>query len=157
MFSMQDRTASPLLESPYTERDARFSPDGHWITYVSDESGDPEVYVRPFPGPGVSIPISDGGGRMPMWSDDGRELFFVTTGRMLMSVDIRLGPQQEIGLPRRLFATGIKGVSGQPRQYDVSSDGQRFLINTIVDPDGTRSITLVTNWNQELLERVPIP
>jgi serine/threonine protein kinase len=150
MFSMQDRTASPLLESPYTERDARFSPDGEWITYVSGESGEPEVYVRPFPGPGVRIRISEGGGVMPMWSDDGRELFFVTPDRMLMRVDIQLGPPEEIGLPQRLFATGIKGVPGSPPQYDVSSDGQRFLINTMVDPDGTRSITLVTNWLEKL-------
>ena len=150
MFSMQDRTASPLLESPYTERDARFSPDGRWITYVSDESGDPEVYLRPFPGPGVSIPISEGGGRMPMWNDDGRELFFVTPDRMLMSVDIRLGPQQEIGLPRRLFATGIKGVSGQPRpvrrllRWPAFSDQHHRRRLTAPDPShssrtGTRS------------------
>ena len=156
VFSMRDRTVSPLLEGPYTERHARFSPDGDWITYVSDESGEPEVYVRPFPGPGVSLRISEGGGVMPMWSDDGRELLFVTRDRMLMSVEMRLGPQAEIGLPRPLFATGIKGAADQPHQYDVSSDGQRFLINTMVDLDDTHSITLVTNWLEKLRVSTPI-
>ena len=151
MFSMQDRTVSLLLDGPYREADARFSPDGQWIAYVSEESGEPEVYVRPFPGPGVAITISQGGGSMPMWSDTGRELFFLTPNRRLMSVDTRLGPQPDIGLPQPLFATSIKGGVVQPPQYDVSSDGQRFLINTMVDPDRTPSMTLVTNW-LEMLE-----
>ena len=101
VFSMQDRTASPLLEGPYRETDGRFSPDGQWITYVSDETGELEVYVRPFPGPG-------------------RELFFLAPDRSLMSVEIRLGPQEQVGLPQLLFATGIKGGHGQPRAGAVT-------------------------------------
>ena len=155
VFSMEDRTALPLLESPYLEKDGRFSPDGQWITYVFDESGELEVYVRPFPGPGVAIRISEGGGSMPMWSDTGRELFFLAPDRSLMSVVILLGPQEEIGLPQLLFTTGIKGGGAQPPQYDVSSDGQRVLINTMVDPDRTPSITLVTNWLETLRGSTP--
>ena len=155
VFAMQDRTASPLLEGPYRETDARFSPDGQWIAYVSDESGEQEVYVRPFPGPGVAIPISQGGGGMPTWSVTGRELFFLTPDRRLMSVDTRLGPRPDIGLPQLLFATGIKGGLIQPPQYDVSSDGQRFLINTMVDPGQTPSITLVTNWLEMIEPSTP--
>lgn len=87
---------------------------------------------------------------MPVWSADGSELFFITPDRRLMAAKIQLGQDIEIELPETLFATAINSNTTQPAQVDVSSDGQRFLINTLTDQAETASITLVVNWDEEL-------
>jgi len=152
VFSMEDRKARPFLEGPFLQQNGRFSPDGKWMTYVSDETGQVEIYVRPFPGPGVGVPISEDGGTMPAWSADGSELFFIARDRTLMSAKIQLGQDFKIELPQPLFATEIKYAETQPAQYDVSPDGQRFLINTLVAQPEMQWVTLVVNWDEELRE-----
>ena len=150
VFSMEDRKAKPFLESPFLQQNGRFSPDGKWMTYVSDETGQMEVYVRPFPGPGIGVPISEDGGTMPAWSADGSELFFIARDRTLMSAKIQLGQDFKIELPQPLFATEIRYAETQPAQYDVSPGGQRFLINTLVAQSEMQWVTLVVNWDEEL-------
>ena len=93
---------------------------------------------------------------MPRWSHDGRELFFIEPGKSLMRAGIKRGPELDIEVPMPLFATRIKIGPEMPHHYDVSTDDQRFLINTLLEEDAT-SITLVLNWFEELKERVPVP
>jgi len=147
LLSVTDRKASPFLATPFNEYDAQFSPDGRFIAYVSDESGSNEIYVQPFSGSGSRLQISAAGGRMPKWRSDGSEVFFIAPDNKLMVVSIKPGSSFEAGVLEPLFETRIKGHIY--RQYDVSSDGQRFLINTELEETGT-SITLVLNWTANL-------
>jgi Tol biopolymer transport system component len=91
-----------LINSPFEESGAVFSPDGRFVTYVSDESGRAEIYVRPFPGPGSRVQVSSEGGVEPVWSRDGRELFFMN-GRDLLAVPIQTGSALTAGCPQVLF------------------------------------------------------
>ena len=155
VFSIQDHKATPFLATPFNESDGRFSPDGKWMVYVSDESGQPEIYVQPFPGPGAKWRVSTKGGSMPSWSHDGRELFFIALDKSLMRAGIKLEPELKIEVPSSLFVTRIKHSVDMNQQYDVSPDGQRFLINTLIEEDDTASITLVLNWFEELKRLAP--
>ena len=154
VFSTQDQKATPFLETPFNEELGQFSPDGKWMVYVSDESDQPEIYVQPFPGPGPKWLVSTSGGLMPRWGLDGRELFYLALDQTLMKVDMSMIPEVEIGVPQSLFVTRTKGTSQtgrlSPTQYDVSADGQRFLINTLVEEEGATPIVLVLNWFEEL-------
>ena len=125
------------------------------MLYVSDESGRPEVYVRPFPGPGDKSRVSAGGGSMPVWRRDGSELFFIAPDKTMMRAGIQLGPDTSIEVPEPLFVTTIKHAPTMPAQYDVSPDGQRFLINTLLNEDETQPITLIVNWFEKLESSVP--
>ena len=138
------------LESRFTERQARFSHDKRWMAYVSDESSRNEVYIRPASG-GASENISTGGGLEPRWRQDGRELFYLAPGGDLMAVDLTVaGAVIKAGKPRVLFHSpltpSIQFVSGR-NQYDVSPDGQRFIMNM---PVGSAPITVVWNWQAAL-------
>ena len=156
VFSIQDQKATPFLATPFNEEEGQFSPDGKWMVYVSDESGQPEIYVQPFPGPGAKWRVSTKGGTQPRWGADGRELFYLATDQKLMRVDLKMAPEVEIGEPQSLFLTRTKLLAG-PAQYDVSADGQRFLVNTLVEEQDTTLITLVQNWSEQLKEEVPMP
>ncbi len=92
---------------------------------------------------------------MPRWGPDGRELFYLATDQKLMRVDIKMAPEVEIGEPQSLFLTRLKLLGLGPTQYDVSADGQRFLVNTLVEEQDTTPITLVQNWFEELKRLVP--
>jgi len=155
VFSVQDQKATPFLETPFNEQAGQFSPDGKWMVYVSDESGQPEIYVQPFPGPGPKWLVSTSGGFMPRWGSDGQELFYVALDQKLMKVDIKMAPEVEIGEPLSLFLTRLKLFGLGATQYDVSADGQRFLVNTLVEEQDTTPITLVLNWFEELKRLVP--
>ena len=144
----------PFLRTPFNETDGRFSPDGRWIAYVSDESGRFEVYVRSFveSGEAVRHQISTAGGLSPRWRRDGRELFFVASDQKMMAVPVRTGASFEAGAPVALFRTGTVVVSG-PRataDYDVSADGQRFLITRSIVAENLLPLTAVVNWTQDL-------
>ncbi len=148
-----DRKPFPVVQTNFDERDAQFSPDGKWIAYQSNESGRFEIYIQPFPGPGSKLQVSTNGGAQVRWGPNGKELFYIALDARLMAVPIRLAsnPQTaEPGSPTPLFATRVGGaLQGTfTQQYDVSSDGQRFLMNTITE-EAASPITVILNWNPE--------
>jgi Tol biopolymer transport system component len=135
----------------------RFSPDGHWIAYQSEEeTGRFEVYVQPWPGTGGKWQVSPGGGREPVWRRDGKELYYVTTffvasaesSGSIMAVPIRTDSGFEFGTPQALFQTSMPVIPFC--KYDVSADGQRFLVNSVVGEARANPITLIQNWTAEI-------
>jgi Tol biopolymer transport system component/predicted Ser/Thr protein kinase len=155
VLQMSNRKAQPFLRTPFNESAARFSPDGGWMAYISDESGRFEVYVQPYPGPGGEWQISTEGGTEPEWNRNGRELFYRSGGKM-MAVDIATQPGFAAGKPRVLFEGRYNPAAGATSNYDVSPDGQRFLM---IKPDeqeaATTQINVVLNWFEELKQKVP--
>jgi Tol biopolymer transport system component len=134
----------PFLQTRFNELVARFSPDGKWVAYQSDESGHYEIYVAPFLGPGGKRQISAGGGRYPRWRSDGREIFYVNPGGELMATEVSATKDQlDVGKTAALFG-GIPVGSGQP--YDVTADGNRFIALVTPEQGSTASLTLVQNW-----------
>jgi hypothetical protein len=138
-----ERKPVPLVGGEFVGRSARFSPDGRWIAYVSNETGRDEIYLRGMAGAGGKWMISPEGGIEPRWSRTGRELFFLSDG-MLMSVGIQVeGEALHAGVPIPVFTTP------KTRWYDVSPDGQHFLIP--VNPKaGNEAICVVLNWEEDL-------
>ena len=141
--------SSVFLDSRYTRFRAMFSPDGKWVAYRSDESGQPEVYVTPYPGPGGIFPISVGGGDFPRWSSTGRELFY-RQGDKVMAVDVETEPQLRAGTPRLLF----EGTQ-YSNSYDPDPEGKRFLMIKLptAQPSAADRLDIVLNWFEELKAR----
>jgi WD40 repeat protein len=135
-----DRTPKAIFQRGTDFGEARFSPDGRWITYTSEESGRSEIYLAAFPGPGKRVQVSPSGGGAPRWRRDGRELFYLAEDGALMAVDVRTGDEPDVGTPRKLFEPHPRAFD-----YDVSSDGQRFLI-VASGAESSSPITLVQNW-----------
>jgi Tol biopolymer transport system component len=140
-----------VVQTGFAESDGQFSPDGKWIAYQSNESGRPEIYIQPFPGPGGKQLVSTNGGVQVRWRRNGEELFYIAPDGRLMAVTIRLatdGTSFERDAPVPLFTTREVGArQGLVRQqYAVSADGQRFLMNTITK-EATSPITVILNWN----------
>ena len=143
-----------LLETPFTENWGRFSPDGRWIAYMSDESGRREVYVVPFVGqsdagdearPHGTWQISNGGGSQPSWSHDGTELYFLRLDEMLMAVNVNGdGARFEPGTIEPLFQVQV----GIGNAYDVTPDG-RFVVSS-ADERSSRPVALILNWMSAL-------
>ncbi|MBI3264842.1 MAG: serine/threonine-protein kinase [Acidobacteria bacterium] len=147
-----DRKAVPIVQQSADERDAQFSPDGNWIAYQSNETGQAEIYVQPFPGSGGKWQITTTGGAQPRWHPNGRELFYIGLDGTLTTVPVRIDSKVrtvEPGSPAALFAPRMVGgpLPGPFRQqYAVSRDGQRFLINTLTEEVSSTPITLLLNW-----------
>jgi eukaryotic-like serine/threonine-protein kinase len=147
-----DRKPSPYLATPFEEGQAKFSPDGHWVVYTSNESGTKEVYVQPFPlSTGGKWPISNGGGSQPRWGRDGKELFYFTPDSTLMAVSVTTnGATFQPGVPKPLFRAAILGGTGSGAavawRWDVSPDGKRFLMNTALEETPATPVTIVLNW-----------
>jgi Tol biopolymer transport system component len=135
------------LDSEFDERRPILSPDGKWLAYSSAQSGRPEVFITEFPGPGEKIPISNGGGYEPKWRADGRELFYIAKDGQLMSVAIAPGPALEVGRSQALFPTKLDVVN-LPFfwRYDVTPDGQRFLMIQPSHDRASAAATVVLNW-----------
>jgi Tol biopolymer transport system component len=150
VLSLADRKAQPFLSTPFVEGAPEFSPDGRWLAYVSNESGRFEVYVQPYPGPGGKWQISAGGGAEPKWNPNGRELFY-RSGSKMMAVDVAMQPGFSAGTPKMLFDTQyVSTPLPQTFQYyDVSRDGQRFLMVRQGEQAPTQ-ISVVLNWLAEL-------
>jgi serine/threonine protein kinase len=142
-----DRKPKPYLQTPYNEATGRFSPDGHWVAYTSDESGKSEVYAQSYPVPGNKVQISIGGGEQPTWRGDGKELFYVAPDKKIMAVEVKIDSAFEAGTPRELFQTQIAPFIEARNQYVVTADGERFLVNTMLDEISTAPIAVVLNWN----------
>jgi eukaryotic-like serine/threonine-protein kinase len=143
-YSAADGKATPFLRSPSNETQGRFSPDGRWIAYVSNDSGKEEVYVVPFPGPGGEWQISTAGGRAPVWTRGGKEIVYQAPGDEIMAVEVRTSPAFQAGIPRALFKTHLRPPPGA--QFDVTPDGERFLVNLKPGDQVSDPITLVQNW-----------
>jgi serine/threonine protein kinase len=124
----------PIAATPqFAEFHPQLSPNGRWVAYTSDESGVPEIYVRPFPGPGIAVPVSVGGGGQVRWRAESQELFYLAGDGALMAVPFQ-ATTGEPGVPVRLFATHLWGRQTQwAPEYDVASDGQRFIL-TVAQP-----------------------
>ena len=145
----------PFAATAADEEAPAFSPDGSWIAYVSDESGQSEVYVQAYPGPGRKAPVSTGGGTEPVWSPDGGQLFYRANDR-LVAVALERGLTLNIAAPTVVFEGGfVPNIDPNPT-YDVSPDGDRFVMLQ-PESDADPEIIVVLNWERELLERVPIP
>jgi Tol biopolymer transport system component len=138
----------PYLRTDFNEMGARLSPDGRWVAYTSDESGSWEVYVAAFPGPGGKWQVSSAGGSQPNWRGDGRELFYLATDRKLMAVEIAAAADFASGGPRGLFATRARYTGNWA--YDATSDGQRFIISTVVIEEQPTPLTVVLGGLPEL-------
>ena len=153
-----ERSSTPLLVTEFGEWNAELSSDGRWLAYQSDASGQSEIYVRPFPDvqEGLSQ-VSTDGGDQPLWGPDGRELFYQSSAGSLVVVSVETDPSFRPGNPEVLFEDDYRRGFG--RGYDISPDGQRFLMIKDTAPvDGTvveAQIVLVQNWFEELKARVP--
>lgn len=143
-------TPVPFLQTKFDERNARLSPRGRWIAYVSNESGSYEVYVLPFPpGSGGKWQISTAGGFQPRWRADEQEIFYLGADGRVMAVPIRAAERFEHGAPQPLFQTRLDTPALiNDRNYQATADGQRFLVTT---PLGTSApIAIVVNWTETL-------
>jgi len=160
-------TSAPLLNNAWREGSPALSPDGRWLAYKSAESGQDEVYVRPFPNTETfRRKISTNGGSHPDWNPDGSELFYLELERdgsgtgALMAVPIDAGTSFTPGTPRKLFAGNFVAIGGGRGVYDVANDGQRFLmIKNAAGSDGEdarNEIIIVQNFVEELQRLVPV-
>ena len=136
----------PIAETRFNERNGRFSPDGRWIVYNSDESGQPEVYVRPFPGPGDRQQLSSGGGKRPHWSRDGRKLYYLTLDSKVMEIPITSnGNSARVGTARFLFSIA------KDTEFEVFSE-DKILLGQLIGSMSTSPI-IVLNWEADLINR----
>jgi Tol biopolymer transport system component len=151
-YSLQDHKASPFVQGPSSMRNGQFSPDGKWVAYSSNETGNWEVYVSPFPVATSKWQVSRGGGEEPRWRRDGKELFYLSGEGKLMATPVTLGGSFEAMSPVVLFQT-------RPRQkissqdvftYVVSENGNKFLFNTVVDVHQAAPLSIVLNWESEM-------
>src|SRR5207253_6643570 len=140
-----------FLDTPSNEFRAEISPDGHWIAYVSNESGRDEVLVDSFPQPGQRKRVSSEGGAFPEWRQDGRELYYLAPSsgqrRKLVAVHVETtGSTFSASRPELLFETPLLIDNPRRGQYVPFDNGSRFLMNTVVQETKPRSITLILNW-----------
>jgi Tol biopolymer transport system component len=140
-----ERKSIPFSRTEFNEGSGKFSPDGRWIAYVSDESARYQVYVQSFPPGSGKWQISAEGGGYPAWRRDGRELYYLTLDGDLMAVEIRIGAGFQAGVPKRLFKASVTGTP-----YGVSADGRRFLMPVPVESNNIGLINVVVNWTAEL-------
>ena len=147
----------PLLHSEFNEMNGEISPDVRWLAYESDESGQFEIYVRPFPNVDEGLfQISRGGGVQPLWAPSGRELFYGSLEGSLMAVPVQSGGNLLVGNPEIIIEQPYVGGQRDPREYDISPDGKRFLmIKETDDSTSPRELILVQNWFEELKRLVP--
>ena len=155
-LGLGDRKAQPFLRTQFNESVPQFSPDGNWLAYTSNETGRWEVYMQPYPGSGGKWQISTEGGTEPVWNRNGRELFY-RNGDKMMAVDIATQPSFTAGKPHMLFEGHYVPPPGTTPNYDVSPDGQRFLMikSSEAGEAAPAQINVVMNWFEELKRLVP--
>jgi Tol biopolymer transport system component len=152
------RRVTPLVQSPFNERNGSVSPDGHWLAYEVNDSGRVEVYVRPFPDVSSGHwQVSTSGGTRPIWTRSGHELVYVSPTGALMRVGVARGPSWAATTPTQVVKEGYFTIpSWWGLSYDISPDGQRFLMIKEGGADGTAaSIIVVQHWGEELKRLVP--
>ena len=160
-----DRTVDAVLDTAFREFRPALSPDGRWLAYVSNESGQNEIYVRPFPNfDEGKWQVSTAGGLSPVWSPDGQELFYRTAvglGGLVMAVPVHIEPSFTYDAPQRLFSIANYRFIGLGRKFDISPDGQRFVFlsgGTVQIGEGASpsQLIVVQNWHEELKRLVPV-
>ena len=145
-----DRQAKPVLQTnAFDQVGAQISPNGRYLAYTSNESGRWEVYVQPFPASGEKWTISSGGAGLPLWRDDGKELFFWSYDGRLMSVETKTDNKFESSVPRQLGQAHSK-THGSDLNFAATRDGQRFLVNALVESDNPAPLTIVLNWSSNI-------
>jgi eukaryotic-like serine/threonine-protein kinase len=151
---MGDTTLVPLVTSAAAEGDAAVSPDGRWLAYGSDESGVFEIYVRPFPdATSARWQVSAAGGTDPVWSRNGRELFYLGAQGEMMSVEVAPGAAFTISAPKRVFSTAAYTPIPPVPSFDVSPDGKQFLMLRETTPTERNELIVVLNWEEEMKAR----
>ena len=151
-----ERKPEPFLQTNFVEIHGRFSPDGRWVAYVSNETGQFQVYVQSFPPSGGKWPVSIDGGSQPRWRDDGRELYYFTPERKLMAVEVNgQAAKFEVGVPRPLFefrvgGAGIDLVFPGSGYYTAARDGKRFLVAASSEVPERQQINVILNWSANL-------
>ena len=141
-----DRKPFPFADTQFIEASAVFSPDGRWIAYTSNESGQTEIYVQSFPGPGAKTQVSRDGGTHPVWRADGREVFYLAADGTMNAVPVGAGRSFNAGRPQPLFPSKAWRLTAN-QVYAVTRDGQRFLVNaTPQQSSGAAPLTVVLNW-----------
>ena len=160
----EKRAPTPVVATPFEERGAIFSPNGRWIAYVSNKTGQNDIFARPYPGPGAEVTVSAGGGQEPAWGPSGKELFYRHDGKMLVVRIDETAAALTVGAPTRVFEDPYRldtgGANGGMANYDIAPDGKRFVM--VEEPKTSNSATgqpvrlnVVLNWVDELKRRVP--
>lgn len=149
--SLEDKKEALLLNSPFDESAPTISPDGKWLAYAADDTGDNEIYVQSFSPEGKlgsdRKRISTTGGRMPVWRRDGSELYFIDGDGQLTATPVKTGGSEfEFAAPKALFKTRMLSSFGGVHEFDVSPDGQRFLIGTLIGESKAAAPTVILNW-----------
>ena len=142
-----------FLQSPFNDRSMMFSRDGRWVAYSSSESGQQEVYVQTFPGPGGKWQVSTNGGFRPYWRADGKELFYRTNDGVIMAAPVSLGATFESGTPVALFKTALVDLDVASSRWAPTADGKRFLLNVPAGGESSAQFAVVTHWTSELKKR----
>jgi Tol biopolymer transport system component len=146
--SLPERKAEPWLATRFYENGGRLSPNGRWVAFTSDESGRFEVYVDSFPKPTARVRVSNAGGSQPVWRRDGKELYYLSADDKLVAVTTQVADSFRAGAPQVLFEARVRRGPALTPQYDVSADGQRFLLNRLVGDEAAKSVTLLQNWSE---------
>jgi serine/threonine-protein kinase len=146
-----DTAAKPFVRTPFIEWSARFSPDGKWVAYASDESGPFQIYVKPFPGPGPRVPVSVDGGEIPVWSRDGHRLFYVKDQQTLIAATVTLSPTFAV-TAQQTFLQGDFSFNTGHASYDVTRDGKELLMLKPVAGDSP--LIIAHGWRYEVRERL---
>ena len=150
-LALPELRATQFLKAPSTLKSARFSPDGKWVAYSSNESGRWEIYVTSFPEAHGKWQVSNAGGDQPRWRGDGKELFYFSNDSKIMAVPVKTGANFDAGTPAALFQANPREMfaTSELFSYDVSNDGQKFLINTQLKTEMT-PVSIVLNWSAKL-------
>jgi len=154
VLRLSDHKPQPFLHTPFNETAPTFSPDSRWLAYASDETGRYEIYVQPYPGPGGKWQISTEGGTEPVWAHNG-EIFY-RQGNKMMAAGTTTQPTFSADNPKMLFeGQYVPSLQTMPN-YEVSRDGQRFLmVKASEQTEAATQINVVLNWFEELKRRVP--
>ncbi len=155
LATLAEMTARPFLKGPGTLRSGQFSPDGKWVAYASNESGKFEIYVTSFPEARGKWQVSSAGGTQPRWRGDGKELFYIATDGKVMAVPVTPGANFEAGTPGALFQAHAREffATSEQSSYDVTGDGQRFLINTQIKNAETHPMSVILNWDAQFTKK----
>jgi Tol biopolymer transport system component len=149
-----EKKSTSLLQTNFVEGHARFSPNGRWIAYISNETGQFEVYVESFPATGAKLAISIRGGSQPQWRADGRELYYYAPDRKLMAVDVNGdGPTFKVGEARPLFEIRVNAIDQSfpgNGYYTPTHDGKRFLVSSAPEAPARQQINVIVNWTADL-------